>query len=157
MFSLYSLRYDLSIQQAASEEGSQQRVRVYQYPHIPWLGSLTVYSYIKELAERVVSLERASGTLPYTHAAGGMPMADFNAYSPSNEFMGSEPRKRTHSMADGSQGFGSAAEQLQTYAKGYTPNMSSTAPEGPFFRGAFDPSQSMGGDISSLGGEPIDE
>ncbi len=114
-------------------------------------------SYIKELAERVVSLERASGAATYTPAAQGMPMTDFNAYSPSSDFIGSETRKRAHSMADGGQGFASGAEQLQNYAKGYTPTMSSAQPDGTFYRGTFDPSQGMSGDISSLGVEPIDE
>lgn len=60
-------------------------------------------------------------------------------------------------MADGSQGFGNGAEQLQNYAKGYTPNMSSAQPDGTFYRGAFDPSQGLTGDASILGVEPIDE
>ena len=104
-----------------------------------------------------MSLERASGAVPYTPTAHGITTTDFNAYSPSPDFLESETRKRTHSMADGSQGFGSGAEQLQSYAKGYTPNMSSAASDSAFYRGAFDPSQGMSGDIGSLGSEPIDE
>lgn len=60
-------------------------------------------------------------------------------------------------MTDGGHGFGSGAEQLQNYAKGYIPNMSSAPPDGTFYRSTFDPSQGMSGDISSLGAEPIDE
>ena len=60
-------------------------------------------------------------------------------------------------MAEGSQGLGGGAEQLQNYAKGYTPSMSSAAQDGAFYRGTFDPSQGMSGDIGSLGNEPIDE
>ncbi len=117
---------------------------------------LIARSYIKELAERVVSLERASSTNNYTPSAHGLPIADFNAYSPSPDFMGPESRKRTHSMVDGSQGFGQAAEQLQSFAKGYTPSMG-TGQDGTFYRGGYDPSQSLTTDIGSLGGEPIDE
>ena len=60
-------------------------------------------------------------------------------------------------MAEGSQGLESGAEQLQNFAKGYTPSMSSVVQDGTFYRGTFDPSQGMSGDIGSLGGEPIDE
>ena len=113
-------------------------------------------SYIKELAERVVSLERASGATPYTPIAHGL-TADFNTYSPSPDFLGPDGRKRSHSAVDGSQNLGSSAEQLQTFAKGYTPNMSSAAQDGANYRSDFDPSQGMSGDVGSLGGEPIDE
>ena len=60
-------------------------------------------------------------------------------------------------MVDGSQGFGNGAEQLQSFAKGYTPSMSSVAQDGAFYRGGFDPSQGLAGDLANLGGEPIDE
>ena len=60
-------------------------------------------------------------------------------------------------MVEGAQGFGNGAEQLQGFAKGYTPSMTSVTQDGAFYRGAFDPSQSLAGDIESLGSEPIDE
>ena len=60
-------------------------------------------------------------------------------------------------MVEGAQGFGNGAEQLQSFAKGFTPSMSSVAQAGGFYRGGFDPSQGLAGDIGSLGGEPIDE
>lgn len=112
-------------------------------------------SYIKELAERVHLLENRTGvdSSPFQQ---GFP--DVNAYSPSPDFLSSENRKRTHSTAEASQAFPDGPEQLQQFAKGYMPSISSAAgQEGQFPYSIADPSRSLSVDLAQLGTEPIDE
>ena len=113
--------------------------------HLP---DFCVFSYIKELAERVQVLEHQS-SIPFQ--PGPTFPADVNAYSPSPDFMGSESRKRTHSMTEGTQNFG----------PGFTPNMTSSSAQMPdstfVFPGGMDPMRNMGNEVEGVEAEGVDE
>ncbi|KAL9639143.1 MAG: hypothetical protein Q9164_001108 [Protoblastenia rupestris] len=84
--------------------------------------------YIKELAERVSRLEYPGATSPdmqYAPMSHGLPQAEQPTYSPHVEFNAPNPRKRTHSVAEGPQQYIQGQDQLQEYSRGSThiPNM----------------------------------
>lgn len=119
--------------------------------------SLISCRYIKELAERVQMLEHQTNN-PY-QPSGAFP-ADVNAYSPP-DFLGPESRKRTHSMTEGPPAFGSDADQLQNFGKGFTPNMTApnvSLPDGAFaFPGGFNPHRNVSSELDALNVDPIEE
>lgn len=117
--------------------------------------------YIKELAERVNMLEYRSGAVPpdmqFSTPNHGLTSQD-DAFSPQPEFMGPNAKKRTHSVAEGSQEYLLGQEQLQAFTRGYSSTSNSDfIREGIASRGGgpsqyrtFDHAQNLSGDMSGL-------
>ena len=114
-------------------------------------------SYIKDLAERVQMLEHRNENPQQTPGFS----YDLNAYSPSPDYMGSDPRKRTHSMTEGANAVTPGSEHIQNFGKGYTPNMTCSNPLIPdaayAFPEGFDPLRNASNDMDGLSSSSFDE
>ena len=91
--------------------------------------------------------------MQYAHMSHGLPQAEQPAYSPHVEFNAPNPRKRTHSVAEGPQQYMQGQDQLQEYPRGSThiPNMTyPSASNAVMQTSVYDLPGQTGGAISGL-------